>query len=109
MVLDSDIRNSDLLQTTLTTAIGRALTLETWVSSSRERVASDSFIRRHTQFDSVEEFCVASPCDADSIGGVQGLPTAERDAFVARTTEFETWTAMKESAAVEDLVTLQNI
>ncbi|WP_324664916.1 hypothetical protein [Haloarcula sediminis] len=97
------------VQTSLRTAIERALTLETWVSSSRERIASESFIRRHTQFGSVEEFCVASPCDDDSIGSVQQLSADERDAFVARTTEFETWAEMKESAAVEDLVTLQNV
>jgi hypothetical protein len=28
---------------------------------------------------------------------------------VARTTDFETWAEMKQSAAVEDLITLQNI
>jgi hypothetical protein len=109
MVLDSDVRTHDSLQTSLTNAIERALTLETWVSSSRERIASKSFISRHTQFGSVDEFCVASPCDDDTIGGVQQLSADERDAFVARTTDFETWAEMKESAAVEDLVTLQNI
>ncbi|WP_136717018.1 hypothetical protein [Halorientalis salina] len=109
MVLDSGVKTHESLHTSLTTAIERAFTLETWVSSSRKRVASESFIRRRTQFGSVDEFCVASPCDDDTLGGIQQLSADERDAFVARTTDFETWTAMKQSAAVEDLVTLQNV
>jgi hypothetical protein len=109
MVLDSGVEATDSLPTSLTTAIKRALTLETRVSRSRERAASEAFIRRHTEFDSVEEFCAACPCDDDTIGGVQRLSADERDAFVARTTDFETWAEMKQSAAVEDLVTLQNV
>ncbi|MGZ0745941.1 hypothetical protein [Haloparvum sp. AD34] len=109
MVLDSGVRGPDSLQTNLTTAIERALSLSTWVSSSRERVASEAFIRRRTQFDSFDGFCAACPCDDDTLGGVQRLPEDERDAFVARTTDFETWAEMKQSAAVADLVTLQNV
>jgi len=109
MALDVGVKTGDSLHTSLTTAIERALTLETWVSSSRQQVDSEPFIRRHTQFGSVDEFCVASPCEDDTIGGVQRLPTDERDAFVARTTDFETWEAMTESAALEDLTTLQNV
>jgi site-specific DNA-cytosine methylase len=109
MVLDSGVKTPDSLHTSLTTAIERALTLDTWVSRSRERVASETFIGRHTEFDSVDGFCAACPCDDDTIGGVQRLSTDERNAFVARTTDFETWAEMKQSAAVEDLVTLQNI
>jgi len=109
MVLDVGVKTHDSLHNTLTTAIKRALTLDTWVSRSRERVASEAFIRRHTEFDSADEFCAACPCDDDTIGGVQRLSTDERNPFVARTTDFETWAEMKQSAAVEDLVTLQNI
>jgi hypothetical protein len=109
MVLGSGVKTHDSLHNSLTTAIRRALTLETWVSRSREHVDSDSFVRRHTQFGSVDEFCVASPSDGSSIGAVQRLSTDERNEFVARTTDFETWTEMKESAAIEDLVTLQNV
>jgi hypothetical protein len=66
-------------------------------------------VRRHTRFESVGAFCDACPCEADTIGGVQRLAAAQRDAFVDRTTDFETWPAMKERAAVEDLVTLQSV
>jgi hypothetical protein len=109
MVLDFRVKTSDSLHTSLITAIERALSLDTWVSRSRERVASKAFIRRHTEFDSVDGFCAACPCDKDTIGGVQRLSIDERNAFVARTTDFETWAEMKQSAAVEDLITLQNI
>jgi hypothetical protein len=109
MVLDSGVKTYDSPYTNLTTAIERALSLETWVSNSREHVASESFIRRHTQFDSVNEFCVASPSDDETIGGIQQLSMDERNEFVARTTDFETWTEMQHSAAIEDLVTLQNV
>lgn len=109
MVLDSRVKTHDTLQTSLTTAIRRGLTLETWVANSHDRVVSQAFIRRRTQFESMEEFCEACPCDADTIGGVKRLSADERDAFVERATEFETWTEMKQSAAVADLVTLQNV
>jgi len=108
MVLDSGVKAHGSVHATLTTAIERALTLETWVSNSREKVTSQSFIRHHTQFDSVDEFCEDCPCEDDTIRGVQRLSDDERDAFVARTTDFQTWAEMKQTAAVEDLVTLQN-
>ncbi|WP_436930068.1 hypothetical protein [Halosimplex halobium] len=108
MVLGSGVKTHGSLHGRFTTAIQRALTLETWVSRSRERVASDAFIRRNTEFDSVDGFCAACPSDDDTVAGVQRLSADERDAFVARTTDFETWAEMERSAAVEDLVTLQN-
>lgn len=105
MVLDSGVKTHD---TSLKAAIKRGLMLKAVVSNSHDRVFSQAFIRRHTQFDSVEAFCAACPCDDDTIGGVQRIRADERDAFVERTTEFETWEEMKRGAAVEDLVTLQN-
>lgn len=109
MGLDSGGKPDDLQHTGLTTKIERALSPETWVSNSREKVLSETFISRRTQFDSVDEFCTASPCADDTIGGIQRLPANERDAFVARTTDFETWAAMKRSAAVTTLLRLQNV
>jgi hypothetical protein len=109
MVLDFGVKTPDSLHTSLTTAIERALSLEAWVSRAREQVASESFMCRHTQFDSVDEFCGASPSCEDTIGSVERLSTDERNAFIARTTDFETWAEMKDSAALEDLVTLQNV
>lgn len=109
MVLDQGVKTHDWLHTGFTTAIKRTLSLETWVSSSHEKVLLETFIRRRTEFTSIDEFCETSPCDENTIGGIQRLPTDERDAFVARTTDFETWREMKQSAAVEDLLSLQNV
>ncbi|ESS08340.1 MAG: hypothetical protein A07HN63_01842 [uncultured archaeon A07HN63] len=109
MVLDAEVKTADSLHCSLVTAIKRGFTLETWVSGSREQVASETFVRRHTTFDSVAEFCAACPSETDTIGGIQQLSADDRDAFIARTTDFETWQAMKEGAAMEDLLSLQNI
>ncbi len=109
MILGSGVKTHDSLLTDLTTAIERALSLEAWVSSAHEGVLSPAFVRRYTKFDSVEKFCEASPSDDATLGSVQRLSADERDAFVARTTDFETWGEMKERAAVEDLVVLQNV
>ncbi|QSG10015.1 hypothetical protein [Halapricum desulfuricans] len=109
MVLGSGVKTRDSLHTDLITAIERALSLEAWVSSAHERILSPAFVRRHTQFDSVDRFCEASPSGDATIGSVQQLSADERDAFVARTTDFETWGEMKERAAVENLMTLQNV
>ncbi|WP_336338872.1 hypothetical protein [Haloarcula brevis] len=92
----------------LSAAIERAATPEIRNSYDADTFFSDSFVRRHTEFESVDEFCRAGPCERDSPGGIQRLSAEDRDEFVAATTEFETWSEMKESAAVTDLVTLTN-
>ncbi|WP_181686431.1 hypothetical protein [Halorhabdus salina] len=109
MVLDFGVRTQDTLLAELRHGLERALALQTWVADADDGVVSEAFVRRHTQFESVTAFCVASPCEADTIGGLQRLEADERDAFIDRTTDFETWPAMKENAAVEDLVTLHNV
>jgi len=109
MVLDFGVRTQDALRAELRRGLDRALALQTWIADAEDGVVSDAFVRRHTRFESVTAFCEACPCEEDTIGGVQRLADAERDAFVDRTTDFETWPAMKESAAVEDLVTLHNV
>jgi hypothetical protein len=109
MVLGSGVKTHNSLHISLKTAIERALALEKWVADSREQLLSEPFIRRHTRFESVDRFCEACPCDDDTIRGIQELSADERDAFVERTTDFETWEKMKRSAAVVDLVTLQNV
>jgi hypothetical protein len=92
----------------LAAAVKRAFSLEQFVSGSREHAASDAFVGRHTKFDSVTAFCAASPAAEDTVWAVERLPEGERDAFVDRTTDFESWAALKRSAAAEDLVALQS-
>lgn len=109
MVLDFGVKTHDSPSTNLQTVIKRTLISTTLVSSPRDGMFSQAFIRRRTQFESVNAFCNACPCDDDTIGSVQRFSGDERDAFVNRTTEFETWGEMKRSAAVADLVTLHNV
>lgn len=58
-----------------------------------------AFMREHTQFETFAAFRAESPWDADEPGDVEDVPTDELDAYVARTTEFETWLAMRNEAA----------
>ncbi|WP_135667348.1 hypothetical protein [Halorhabdus rudnickae] len=109
MVLDFEVRTQDALWAELRRGLDRALALKTWITDADDGVVSEAFVRRHTRFESVTAFCEACPCESNTIGGVQRLAAGERDAFVDRTTDFETWPAMKESAAVEDMVTLHNV
>lgn len=108
MVLGSEVKAHGSLQTGFQTAIERARMLTTAAPCTRDRLFSQAFIRRRTQFESVDAFCETCPCEDDTLGSVQGLSADERDPFVDRTTEFETWAEMKRSAAVADLVTLHN-
>lgn len=90
----------------LTARLGGALTPATRGPADGCGFFSDTFISRHTDFDSVDEFCQACPAGQESVGGVQRLGADEREAFVAARTDFESWAEMKRSAAMTDLVTL---
>lgn len=105
MVLDLKVKADDPLSTRLTTAIERAVAPDT-PDADAGQFFSDSFIQRHTEFESFDQFCRSCPCERDSVGAIQGLPVDERNEFVARTTEFETWSEMKENSAIADLITL---
>jgi len=109
MALDLRVKTYDSVPTRITAAIDRAVAPDTRNSYDADQFFSDSFIQRHTEFESLRQFCRASPCERNSVGEIQGLPADERDEFVAATTEFETWSEMKDSSAVTDLVTLTNI
>lgn len=107
MVLGHSVKTHDPI-TGLVATVERAVTPDTRSPDDADTLFSDSFVQRHTEFESLEEFCRASPCDRDSVGGVQHLSAEERDEFVAATTAFDTWSEMKQSAAVTDLVALTN-
>lgn len=109
MVLDLRVKTNDTVSTRVRAVIEQAVAPETLNSYDRDTFFSDSFIQHHTEFESFDAFCQASPSDRASIGGIQRLPDDERDDFVARTTEFETWSEMKEGSAVADLITLTQI
>ena len=59
----------------------------------------DDFMRAHTRFDSFEAFRAESPWDIEERGDVSGIPAAELDRFVRRTTQFDGFVAMRNRAA----------
>jgi len=108
MVLDLEVETSGSIIARVTARLEERLTPETRSPTDNSEFFSDSFIRAHTEFDSFDAFCRACPCKQDTIGSVQRLPAEDRNRFVAETTAFETWGAMKQSAVLTDLITLQN-
>ena len=106
MALDLRVEAQSVGPTRLTTAVEKALTPATRDAQDGKAFFSESFVRRHTDFESVGELCRACPAERDTIGGLQAMSADERDAFVAARTDFETWSAMKDAAATSDLVTL---
>jgi hypothetical protein len=69
-----------------------------------EPTLCDSFVRRHTEFRSVDGFCEAGPCEGDRLGDLLRHDADERDRFVAATTEFDDWAAMRRTATIEDAI-----
>jgi hypothetical protein len=54
-----------------------------------EELFSESFVRDHTEFQSLDELVVASPADADSAAELGKVPGGAWDEFVAETTDFD--------------------
>ena len=54
-----------------------------------EELFSESFVRDHTEFQSLDELVVASPADADSAAELGKVPDGTWDEFVAETTDFD--------------------
>lgn len=106
MVLDPWVKTDDSLSTRLTATLEQVIEPQARGVQDSDAFFSKSFIQRHTEFESLDEFCRTCPCERPTIGGVQRLSADERNEFVDATTEFETWSEMKESAAVADIVTL---
>ena len=105
MALGIDVRTHDSRNGRLPSVLERIQDLRPSIPGSRDRVLSEAFVRRHTRFESVSAFCDASPSQRATIGSVQRLDADERDAFVDRTTDFETWAALTDHAALEDALT----
>jgi len=106
MVLGFAVKAGVTIPDRLSAAVERVVEPDPRSSYDADTLFSDPFVERHTAFDSTEEFYRACPCEQDSLGGARSLSAEERDEFVAATTEFETWTEMKDRAAVSELVTL---
>ncbi len=62
---------------------------------------SPAFMRRNTQFTSIDEMFEKSGFNTATPKDFKAIPDAELDAFVAAHTKFENWEAMKAKAGAE--------
>lgn len=60
-----------------------------------------NFMRRHTQFTTVEEMFAQCGFPASTREEIEAIPQADFDAFVARTTQFGTWSELYRCAGQE--------
>lgn len=59
------------------------------------------FMRRHTDFASIDEMLEASPWEVEGNDDFAAIPDAEWEKYVANNTRFATWEAMQEKATTE--------
>lgn len=62
---------------------------------------SQSFMRRNTEFGSIDEFFARSPWNPTSEREVAAIPDEKLDAYVARHTSFENWQEMVQQGVLE--------
>ena len=60
-----------------------------------------AFMRRYTQFESIEAMFDASGYTVESPEDFAAIPDAEWDAFIAANTQFPDWLEMQKTAAAE--------
>ncbi len=53
-----------------------------------------SFMQKYTQFQSFEDFLSSSGFEVNSQEDFEAIPDKDMDAYVAKTTDFETWEDM---------------
>jgi len=66
-----------------------------------DELFKDSFVRAHTNFDSLEGFFEASPWTVESNGDLEAIPDDEFDEYVDQHTEFANSEAMQKKALEE--------
>jgi hypothetical protein len=62
---------------------------------------SVSFMRKHTQFSSIDEMVNKSPFRVESEEDFERIPDAEWDTYVKAKTSFDSWQEMQSKAAQE--------
>ncbi|MGQ3412125.1 hypothetical protein [Natrinema versiforme] len=92
------------LEGRLRTAISRISELQAGMRVTSDEFFSDPFMCEHTQFRSFPAFCEASPWSLERPRTIQRVNRRRLDAYVAETTDFESWEAMKTQAAEEEII-----
>ena len=70
-------------------------------SVSFEDLFTTPFMKKYTQFQSIEEFFSSSSFNVTSQEDFEVIPEEDMDAYVASNTNFETWENMLSKAAEE--------
>lgn len=64
-------------------------------------LCDSSFMRRHSQFSSLQEMVDRGPFDGQSVDDLLAKPNSEWDSYVRQETNFQSWEQMKQSAATD--------
>lgn len=102
--MDLQVRGLDDLEDRLGDAIDRIGELRAGTHVQSDAFFAPAFMRKHTEFDSFDAFCADSPWEVESADDLQDVPRARLNAYVADTTDFTDWEAMKTRAAREEIV-----
>ncbi len=102
--MDLQIGDLEDLEERLQTAVTRIGTLQAGTRVRSDDFFSEPFMRDHTQFDSFTAFCEGSPWSLEKSRSIEHAPSRRLDTYVAETTDFEDWEAMKTQAAEEEIV-----
>lgn len=68
---------------------------------SLETIFSESFMRKYTEFNNIQEFFDKSPFKIETQEDFDNLDQAELDKYVRKFTRFGSWAAMKQKAGEE--------
>jgi hypothetical protein len=69
-----------------------------------EEFFDPAFMREHTEFESFAAFCAESPWEVEERADLEDVPVDELDGYVAETTAFDSWVAMRNEAAERAVV-----
>ncbi|MDS0282318.1 hypothetical protein [Haloarcula onubensis] len=101
-----DLQATELgdLEDRLSDALDRLGELQAGTRVSSDAFFSEPFMRNHTEFDSFVAFYEHAPWSLTEPTDVQGVPRQALNDYVAATTDFESWEAMKTQAAEEEII-----
>lgn len=75
--------------------------LENTKSVSFDELFTDTFMKKHTQFDNLQAFFKDSNFTIGSQEDFENIPTAELDKHVANSTNFNNWQEMIDAAGTD--------
>lgn len=98
------IEGLDQLRRKLDDLERRARNLSGEHNVSFDEIFPPPFMRRHTQYQTIQEMLDASPWKVRSQADFAAIPDAPWDEFVRKSTQFRSWKEMQETAAEEYFV-----